>query len=61
MSVANIAYLSLVLGAYAIFMIILGVVWLRAAFGARPAPPRKMVVTPAHVPATEGQLRQRAS
>ena len=37
MSAGNIAYLIMVLAAYAVFVLVLGVYWVRASF-ARPRP-----------------------
>ena len=50
MSAANIAYLVLVLAAYAAFIVVLGVVWLSAYRAARKAPRPQTRVTAAHQP-----------
>jgi len=46
MSAGNIAYLIMVLAAYAVFVLVLGVYWVRASF-ARPRPQQRPQVTPA--------------
>lgn len=46
MSAGNIAYLVMVLAAYALFVLVLGVYWIRASFG-RHKPQQRPQVTPA--------------
>lgn len=51
MSFVNLAYLVLVVFAYAVFMGVLGVIWLRSAFSVPRAMPEKTEVTSANDPA----------
>ncbi|WP_374470025.1 hypothetical protein [Phenylobacterium sp.] len=60
MSAANLAYLTLILAAYAVFMLVLGAVWLRSAFGRKP-PAGKMEVTQAKEPAPPKLPTRRAA
>jgi hypothetical protein len=60
MTAGNIAYLALVLCGYAVFILVLGVYWLRSVFGPRKAPPAAPEVTPARQPASEVSRRDAA-
>lgn len=46
MTAGNIAYLVMVLGAYAVFVLVLGAYWVRASFSRRQ-PQERRQVTPA--------------
>jgi hypothetical protein len=45
MSVGNLAYLALVIAGYAVFIAVLGFVWLRASFAAPVRPDVKVVAS----------------
>jgi len=64
MSAANLAYLALILGAYAIFILVLGVTWIGSALRAPKKPPAtRAEVIPAHQPsagASEAPRRRAA-
>ncbi|HEY8616328.1 hypothetical protein [Phenylobacterium sp.] len=60
MTAANLAYLLMILGAYALFVLVLGAYWVRSAFAARK-PAEKIVITRAKEPAPAEPARKRAA
>jgi hypothetical protein len=59
MTAASLAYLIMILAAYAVFMLVLGAVWLRSSAGHRK-PAAKAEVTQAREPTSQGRGGRRA-